>query len=325
MPNLFLIGLQDRLYSNFRPLLSFFLAKNIPLSIRLRLLLFQPIELLTSLIVHLPWLFRHKPWRAEYIPLSSSPSARYARILIFDKTPRKLKRGTLRPLHIDIHGGAFIGGCAEADAVFCSKLASEAGAVVISITYRVAPMHIWPAAIDDVDAIIAYLLEHAAERYGADPNLLTIGGFSAGGHLAWAATQRAGSGVIQGIVTYYAAIDLRLAPWEKPKGFGMPKKDPAEVLLPLFDLYPRLVRARESTNPRFAPIVAEVETLPGRMLLIVPGIDILVHEQLTFVERVRGEIEGSERLKGKKSINGSVYDKGFHGWVECKLSLWEVD
>ena len=43
-------------------------------------------------------------------------------------------------------------------------------------------------------------------------------------------------------------------------------------------------------NPRLSPIVADIDTLPENMLLIIPAIDILLHEQLTFVERVKKDL-----------------------------------
>lgn len=52
------------------------------------------------------------------------------------------------------------------------------------------------------------------------------------------------------------------------------------------------------------------------MLLIIAGIDILAHEQLIFVDRIRKDID--ERDKGgRRRVEAKVYDKGFHGWLEC--------
>lgn len=66
----------------------------------------------------------------------------------------------------------------------------ETGAVVISISYRYAPKYPYPAAIDDVDAILRYLKDNATTKYGADPELITLSGFSAGGNLALATSMQ---------------------------------------------------------------------------------------------------------------------------------------
>lgn len=89
------------------------------------------------------------------------------------------------------------------------------------------------------------------------------------------------------------------------------------VFLPLFDSYAGPGRAKNMANPHLSPIVSEVENLPRRMLLIVPAIDILVHEQLAFVERVRREIaeRGLDKAEGR-SCEAKVIEGAFHGWLE---------
>jgi hypothetical protein len=76
------------------------------------------------------------------------------------------------------------------------------------------------------------------------------------------------------------------------------------------------------TNPRLSPIVAELDTLPKDMLLVIAAIDILAHEQLTFVERVTKEIEerGGESVTGRRVV-ARVFEKGLHGWITRKALL----
>jgi hypothetical protein len=87
--------------------------------------------------------------------------------------------------------------------------------------------------------------------------------------------------------------------------------------MPLFDAYAEPVRAENMENPRFAPILSDIDKLPEEMFLIIAGIDILAHEQLIFVERVKRDIANRSQ-EGKKKVEGKVYDKGFHGWLECE-------
>jgi acetyl esterase/lipase len=95
-------------------------------------------------------------------------------------------------------------------AEFCQRVSEETGAVAISISYRYAPVHQFPAAINDVDAIIRHIRETAIYKYGADPNLLTISGGSAGGNLAFATTQSPSFHMspvaIKAIVAYYPVV-----------------------------------------------------------------------------------------------------------------------
>ncbi|NUR25475.1 MAG: alpha/beta hydrolase [Catenulispora sp.] len=79
-------------------------------------------------------------------------------------------------------GGWTLGSLETCDAV-CRALANTAGCLVISVGYRLAPEHRFPAAVEDCHEALAHLTAHAAE-YGADPSRLAVGGDSAGGNLA---------------------------------------------------------------------------------------------------------------------------------------------
>jgi acetyl esterase len=65
----------------------------------------------------------------------------------------------------------------------CRRLAAAAGCMVVSVDYRLAPEHRFPAAVDDCWAVTAWLAEHGGE-IGAAPERLAVGGDSAGGNLA---------------------------------------------------------------------------------------------------------------------------------------------
>jgi len=315
-----LLTLRRRLHELLRPALDALFARNLPFSIRWRLLALQPIWCLTYSIARLPHLFR-EPWvREEWIPVG--PPGHHVRTLVFH-TPGTGRGRRLRPLHVQIHGGGFIGGCPEDNAFFCDRLARETGAVVVSITYRFAPVNPFPAAIDDVDGAVRYLQEHAEERYGADATLMTIGGDSAGGNLALAAAQQPGCHApaatsLKGSVTFYGAMDLRLMPQEKPVPANYPTKDPMSFLLPLYDTYAGPARSGNLENPRMSPIVAQVETLPESMFVGVVGIDILVHEQEEFVKRVSKAFDSESEKHAGRRVEMVLDPKGFHGYLSRK-------
>lgn len=117
-------------------------------------------------------------------------------------------------------------------------------------------------------------------------------------------------------------MDLRLKPSEKPRPLTaagvdrMPKNDPSRVLFPLMDAYAERAREEHKDDPRLSPMLARMETLPPDVLLIVPAVDILVHEQLTFARRIREEIDADFHGMGKgRSFESVVYEDGFHGWT----------
>ncbi|QLD13233.1 alpha/beta hydrolase [Microbacterium oleivorans] len=88
-----------------------------------------------------------------------------------------------------IHGGGLLFGDARQDEALCLSTAERLGMVVVSVNYRLAPEHPFPAAHDDVAAAWAWFVHHAGEL-GVDPHRLVIGGESAGGGLAAALVQR---------------------------------------------------------------------------------------------------------------------------------------
>src|SRR5207249_11038312 len=86
-------------------------------------------------------------------------------------------------------GGGVVGDL-ETAVRWWGKLATRTGAAIVSVDYRRAPGHRFPAAIDDCWAVTAWLARHGAEL-GADPRRLAVGGDSMGGTFAAVVAQRA--------------------------------------------------------------------------------------------------------------------------------------
>jgi acetyl esterase/lipase len=108
------------------------------------------------------------------------------------------------------HGGGFVIGNLETHEGFCRMLANESGCRVISVDYRLAPEHKFPAAVEDAFAATQWVAEHAG-RLGIDPNRIAVGGDSAGGNLAALVCQlakRAGGPKLALQILFCAATDL---------------------------------------------------------------------------------------------------------------------
>src|SRR5215470_14279075 len=89
-----------------------------------------------------------------------------------------------------LHGGGFVMGDLDTEHPWAARVADGSRAVVVSVGYRRAPEHRFPAALDDAYAVLAWTAEHAAEL-GSDPGQIAVGGYSAGGGLAAAVALRA--------------------------------------------------------------------------------------------------------------------------------------
>lgn len=118
----------------------------------------------------------------------------------------------LSPALVFFHGGGWVIGDLDSHDVACRKLAVEGALIVISVDYRLAPEHKFPAAADDAIAATKWVAANAREL-GIDASRLSIGGDSAGGNLTAvvALAARDGNGpALAGQVLIYPAVDFAM-------------------------------------------------------------------------------------------------------------------
>jgi acetyl esterase/lipase len=95
-----------------------------------------------------------------------------------------------RPLMVYYHGGGFVLGDLDGHDSLCRRICRDGDLHVLSIDYRLAPEHPFPAAVDDAVAAFRWACKHAA-ALGARPDQIAVGGDSAGGNLAAVVSQKA--------------------------------------------------------------------------------------------------------------------------------------
>jgi acetyl esterase len=91
------------------------------------------------------------------------------------------------PVLVYLFGGGWVLGTIDTADAICRDITNGAGCVVVSVGYRLAPEHPFPAAVEDCAAAVTWVSEHADEFEG-DPARLAVAGDSAGGNLAAAVT-----------------------------------------------------------------------------------------------------------------------------------------
>lgn len=136
-----------------------------------------------------PLLFGHGPRMAEEREVMLDLPGSLLRATLFRPKVHGLKHDRL-PLVIFFHGGGWVVGSAHSHRTLARHIAQVAHAAVLSVDYRLAPEHPFPAAMDDAYASTCWALAHA-EELAIDPTRVAVAGDSAGGNLAAAVALRA--------------------------------------------------------------------------------------------------------------------------------------
>jgi acetyl esterase len=124
--------------------------------------------------------------------------------------PKGATAAALLPVLIYYHGGGWVIGDLDSHDVLCRQLCNASGAAVISVDYRLAPEHRFPAAVEDGNAALFWIADNAASL-GIDATRLAVGGDSAGGNLAAVAAIAArdrGGPALRLQLLIYPAVDF---------------------------------------------------------------------------------------------------------------------
>jgi acetyl esterase len=189
------------------------------------------------------------------------------------------------PVVVYFHGGGFVIGDISTHDTTCQRLAAGVPAVVVSVDYRLAPEHRFPAAVEDCDAATAWVAAHAAEL-GGDPARLAVAGDSAGGNLAAVVARHArdaGGPAIAFQLLVYPATDMTgslPSHTENGKGYLLTSDTMAWFL----DNY---LAGENVSDPDASPLFAgDLGGLPPA-LVVTAEFDPLRDEGEAYAERLR--------------------------------------
>ncbi|WWC63635.1 uncharacterized protein I303_106240 [Kwoniella dejecticola CBS 10117] len=293
------------------------------------------------------------PSKTEYIDATfgSAQSKRAIRLDIYSPPEPKVESehesssnnpkfsSTERPCLMIFHGGGFVIGQGTDDARFAQAAMSKLGAVVVGISYRLAPEYPFPIPVEDcVSSILHIATDDNAARYGIDRDTIILSGFSAGGNLAlaslhllhslksptlnpneWGYTIPVGSGIeipnIRGIILFYPLLDYTIPREIKTQNLPRPEYALPASLTQLFDAsyLPRSqgdargVALVDRRDIRLSPALASdelVKALPPVWVTVCEH-DMLRQEGLDFANRLKslGKKVGLSEVQGEK-----------HGW-----------
>ena len=190
-----------------------------------------------------------------------------------------------RALLVYFHGGGFVLGSLVSTDPLCRLLAAQSGVRILSVDYRLAPEHPYPAAVED--ALAAFHWAQAnARSLGASPELVAVGGDSAGANLALVVAHQLRDPGPAHVLALYPVTDAERTGGSREQfgdGFGLT----AEYLAALERLY--LPEGVPDGDERGAILRAVDLTGMPPVYLATAGFDPLRDEGEELVERLRGD------------------------------------
>jgi len=225
------------------------------------------------------------------------------------------------PIVVYFHGGGWVLGSHDSDDPLCRDLCVRSDAIIVSVDYRHAPEHRFPAAVDDAFAGLQWVADHAAELGGV-PGRIAVAGWSAGANLATVVcrlARDAGGPAIAGQVLLTPVTDsdmTRLSYVENGDGYFLT----AALMQWFWDHY----GPEDRTDPNVAPLrAADLSNLPPALVvtcefdplrdegaayaeaLAAAGVPVRhvrarghIHTSLTMVDAVLSGVEGRVEMAG---------------------------
>jgi acetyl esterase/lipase len=220
--------------------------------------------------------------------------------------PYRLYRPTTpgpHPVIAYFHGGGWVLGDLDSDDPLCRDLCDRTGAVVVSVNYRHAPEHRFPAAADDAFAAVDWIAAKAVEL-GGIPGQLVVAGWSAGGNIAAVACQRArdaGGPQITGQLLLNPVTDSDLSRpsyEENAEGYALTTAH--------MEWFWRLYAdAADRTTPLAAPLRGDLRGLPPAVV-VTADFDPLRDEGIAYAEALAAAGVPVEHVRARGHTHTSL-------------------
>ncbi|TQB73033.1 hypothetical protein MPDQ_006283 [Monascus purpureus] len=228
----------------------------------------------------------------ETIQIPSRDEGRTIKAHVYRPSATRSKPG---PVLVNFHGSGFVIPMHGSDDEFARRVAQDAEYTVLDVSYRLAPEYPFPAAINDVEDVVNWVLSICGTDANSDSNhglefdrsRISISGFSAGANLALvASSQIFPKTTFRHVIAFYPPIDLAKDPYSKvaPDPNGRPI--PAPVASFFDQCY--LSSGVERKDPRVSPFYAAAESFLGSMLVVTCGRDSLCSEAEELVCKIKG-------------------------------------
>ncbi len=189
----------------------------------------------------------------------------------------------IRGVYLHIHGGGWVLGSAGAQDIALWRLARAAEVAVVSVDYRLAPEHPYPAGPDDCEDTARWLIANSEREFGTDR--LVIGGESAGGHLSVVTLLRLKrqAAAFSAAQLIFGAYDLSGTPSQRRwGGYNLVLSSP--LLNWYYDKFLPGTTPEERRAPEISPLYADLRGLPPARF-VVGTQDPLLDDTLFMAQR----------------------------------------
>ena len=207
------------------------------------------------------------------------------------------------PIVVYFHGGGWVLGDEQSDDPFCRDMCRRSGMIFVSVGYRHAPEHRFPAAAEDGYAATRWIAEHAAEL-GGRPGPVLVAGWSAGGNIAAVTCQLArdrGGPQIAGQLLVCPVTDCR---FDRPSytdnatGYFLTRS----LMYWFWDIY---CSPADRTDPRVSPLRGKLAGLPPAFVATCE-FDPLRDEGIAYAEALAAAGVPVEQLKARGHFHSSL-------------------
>jgi acetyl esterase/lipase len=192
------------------------------------------------------------------------------------------------PVLVNFYGGGFALQYHGADDRFCRFVTMQTSHVVLDVQYRVAPENPFPAAVNDAEDAVKYVLGHPDEYQTSHVSLC---GFSSGGTLALVTSTVFPYGTFQSLIGFYPSPSMAGDVGERKA--PVPGRERSSFWTKVFrEAY---IRGKDARDPRISPAFADTAHFPQEMLIFTADHDVSATDMEILAERIKTEGHASGR------------------------------